>query len=599
MGEVNDAKTNAERKTLVLWVLVLGLILFALSPALSRSHVEGFTYLTETMSLLAPDFASAEPLWGAALSYFYLSRPGIIWAMAPLSALAPGAGYNILMWIALPIFLCSLVVVTKLWSKSSWLASVATLLFLPIVLDTNFFFNDSLPAAALSFCGIALLLWTPRLFGIFCAGAFLSLAILFRLDQILLLPLMCVLAVIRGPILLGAVVRFTALVLGFAIVHFGMWVIEPDAANLLMRIKVVSTSELLWGRANPPALVQTVRDLSAFTVAVGIGLPAIIVGIVVVKHRARNAWTGLSGLFDRGFVLWVLLLTYPVAIYAVTLGKYYDPRGFLTMVPMLAPLTAVGLDCWVFSPLKKKVRNGISKHILLATVLSAPLFVPGVPLLQALLPVLNESENAPPSLTGRIWYGDSWRDWQGSFTDLEADQMRLLSVAIAAPSPTIVVTTNWTEDRALQNVIAVAGLRPTESQIAACTPASEVWAHRDGALIYHLRTHVPFNAGLYRNTAAVYLAHAKNCLGTVPARQRLSIEPYGVAVAPPPIGMSFAPSPDGIFRITDADLSALEAIAQTTLLNIRPYADMDEAESPAQIARLVDQRLRALLNEDY
>ena len=599
MGEASDAKTSLGRKTVVLWGLVLGLILVALSPTLSRSHVEGFSYLTETMSLLAPDFASAEPLWGAALSYFYLSRPGVVWAMAPLSALAPGAGYNILMWIALPIFLCSLVVVTKLWSKTTWLASVASLLFLPIVLDANFFFNDNIPAAAFSFCSLMLLLWTPRPIGIFCAGALFSLAILFRLDQILLLPLLCVLAVIGTLTFSGATARFGALVLGFVIVHIGMWSIEPDAANLLMRIKVVSTSELLWGRANPSTLAQAVRDLSAFVIAAGIGLPAIIAGIVIVVCRAYNAWTGLARPFERGFVLSVLLLTYPLAIYAVTLGKYYDPRGFLTMVPMLAPLTAVGLDRWVFSPWERKGGNGTRTHMLLATVMVAPFFLPGVPLLQAILPIPTETENAPQSLSGRIWYSDSWRDWQSRFSDLDADQVRLLNVAMDAPSPAIVVTSSWNKDRALQNAIAVAGFRPTESQIAACTLASEVWAHRDGAVIYHLRTHVPFKVGIYQNTAAVYLAHAKNCLGAVPAEQRLSIEPYGVAVARQALDRSFAPSPDGIFRISDADLSALESIAETTLLNNRPYVGTDEVEDPEQIARIVDQRLRALLNEGY
>ncbi len=106
----------------LLWFGVVTLIAYTLLPIMTRSHLEGFTYLTETMSLLLPDIAATDPLWDIGSSYFYLSRPGTIWLMAPLSKLVPGSGYTLLMWLAMPVFLFGMVVlsgVSGLWREFS------------------------------------------------------------------------------------------------------------------------------------------------------------------------------------------------------------------------------------------------------------------------------------------------------------------------------------------------------------------------------------------------------------------------------------------------------------------------------------------------
>jgi hypothetical protein len=145
-------------RAVLLWAAVLVLLAVALSPVLTRSHVEGFTYFTETMAFLVPDAVRADPLWAMNHRYFYLSRPGVVWAMAPLAHLAPGQAYDLLMWIALPVFLAGLVSFARVWSGARWLSCIAALLALPIAVEVNFFHNDNVLATGLSLWALVLVL---------------------------------------------------------------------------------------------------------------------------------------------------------------------------------------------------------------------------------------------------------------------------------------------------------------------------------------------------------------------------------------------------------------------------------------------------------
>ena len=60
------------RREIALWVAVTGLLALAVSPVLTRSHVEGFTYFTETLSILLPDLSHADPLWSLTRGFLLL-----------------------------------------------------------------------------------------------------------------------------------------------------------------------------------------------------------------------------------------------------------------------------------------------------------------------------------------------------------------------------------------------------------------------------------------------------------------------------------------------------------------------------------------------
>jgi hypothetical protein len=347
------------RRDVALWVAVIALLALAVSPVLTRSHVEGFTYFTETLSILLPDLSRADPLWTLTRDFFYMSRPGVIWAMAPLSDLSPGNGYDLLMWLAMPVFLSGVVLAARLAGGASWLASVAALLVLPIALEANFFTNDNLIAGGLSLWTMVLLLARRGMAFAVLAGGLYSLAVLCRLDQVLLAPFFAVLAILPALSFRWAVGRWAAMAVGFGIVHGLFALLDPQAANLLLRIAVVTEADATWSRDTATIGLMILRDAAAALMAIGVGLPAIIAGAFVLGARARAAAQHASGSFDavRIWAMPLLLIGYPFVIYGLTVGKYYDPRGFITMLPMLAPLAAIGLDRWVVGPLRRAPRR--------------------------------------------------------------------------------------------------------------------------------------------------------------------------------------------------------------------------------------------------
>jgi hypothetical protein len=581
------------RRDVALWVAVIALLALAVSPVLTRSHVEGFTYFTETLSILLPDLSRADPLWTLTRDFFYMSRPGVIWAMAPLSDLSPGNGYDLLMWLAMPVFLSGVVLAARLAGGASWLASVAALLVLPIALEANFFTNDNLIAGGLSLWTMVLLLARRGMAFAVLAGGLYSLAVLCRLDQVLLAPFFAVLAILPALSFRWAVGRWAAMAVGFGIVHGLFALLDPQAANLLLRIAVVTEADATWSRDTATIGLMILRDAAAALMAIGVGLPAIIAGAFVLGARARAAAQHASGSFDavRIWAMPLLLIGYPFVIYGLTVGKYYDPRGFITMLPMLAPLAAIGLDRWVFGPLRRAPRATPAAgrgrgNALMAALLLLPVFVPGVPILPAVLPLPEETENAPPTMTGRIWYGGAWRDWQErEFHRHDRAAERLVETLITQQAEAAVVAAGWNEDRRLQNVLAARGFEPLEETGTACTPVAELWFHPDGARVHLVRMHIPFLRNWVLTSASLYVAHGADCLRSVPADRRFALDPIGVLVSRNDDAERLSADPDGHFRVTDDDLERFTRRAGDTILSYGAESDAVTATAQALVQR--------------
>ncbi len=585
---------SSQRITRWLWGAVLVLLVYSLIPALTRSHLEGFTYLTETMSVFVPDLEAAEPLWATNRTYLYLSRPGTIWAMAPFSALFPGAGYNVLMWVMMPIFFFGLITVTKLWSGASWLASFAALLLIPIALEAQFFLNDNVIATAFSLCGIALLLRSQHPWANLVAGGLLSIAVLCRLDQILMVPLFVVLGAVGAPSGRAASQRLLGLILGFVIIHFGMWIIESSAANLVNRVLAISAADALWARVDLPLQMQLKQDLATFLLAFTVGIPVIMASVVLAASRAFDAWTGVGSVVRREFVLPALLVIYPVAIYVVTLGKYYDPRGFMTMIPFFAPLAAMGLDRWLFRPLQESglaVHPWVRRHGPVAACILVPFFVPGLPLPHDALAQEAESEYAPETVTGRVWQGAAWWRWQESYRQREARMDRLVAVSDGPSTPTMVVTTTWTDDRQFQHALFRAGFRPATGEYIACRAVAEAWESAEGNVVYNLRLHVPILDGWQYKGAAIHLTHGSDCLRNLSAAQRILTKSFGAVVSLPPPQITVERASDGFLRLSDDALDTLDAAAIETLLKVEGQTSNDAAEIARNILADVNAKL--------
>lgn len=565
------------------WVIVLALLILALSPVLTRSHVEGFTYFTELMSMLLPDLSAAEPLWTANTGYYYMSRPGIIWAMAPLSAIAPGNGYNLLMWFALPVILSGLVMASRSLTGASWLSCFAALLVLPIVIEANYFHNDNVLAVGLSAWAVALVVATKSGGGAFAAGMLYSAAVLCRLDQVLLGPFFAMLLVLRASSVSEAMRRAVSMALGFVLVHglFGLLDVEP--VNPLHRISVVSDAVASWERGGLPLSFMVLRDLSALLMAVGLGLPAIIAGAIALVRKGCievSAEEGAWKLFQAR-ALPVLLIGYPFVIYALSAFRYYDPRGYMVMLPMLAPFAAMGLQRWVIGPLSGFRGNAAPPTAwqgAITAFLVIPFLVPGVPLLSNVIRLPVETENAAPTLTGRIWYTGSWRIWQErGFHTPEREMDAFLQGFVDRGDPAaLVLSTTWTNDRRFQNRLAKSGFSPTESLFPACAPVSETWSHPSGTVVTHVRMHLPALPLIEQHTAALFLTHGADCIASVPQEQRYAFQFYGIYLTHGGEWATLEPSDNGYFVLSDANLERLKELAEGKILDFAPVADPAE-----------------------
>lgn len=547
------------------WCIVLALLAFALQPALTRSHLEGFTYLTETMSMLAPDYSATEPLWRAGVEYFYLTRPGAIWAMAPFSVLFPGNGYQVLMWVTTPVFLSGLIVVARVWTGASWLACFAALLFIPIAIEVNFFTNDNVLAACFSLWGMVCLLRAKRLVFVVLAGALLCLAVLCRLDQVMLGPLFVVLAALKADTLRGAVLRCVMLGLGFLFICAAGAFIDPNAINILDRIAVARGVFVNWGYAEPTLMQQIGRDASTALIAFGLGLPALTLSVLVLLLQStksktdRIPWLGLS----RALAYCVVLLVYPLFVYAMTIGLYLDPRGFLTIVPMLIAIVARGLDALILGPLLSpgafRSEGALNRGIIFATILG-PVFVP-------VINEFEETESAAPHIFGRIWSADAWRDWQGYFSEMDETAERLIATMSRAPSSSVVVTWDWTSDRQFQNRLVARGFRPADVTEPQCLQNAEVWQNTDGAEVYHLRMHIPFAPGPVENTTAFFIDSGSDCLRMFPQETRYSI---GGALLFPwaKPHLATAQTEMGWYQVTDEILETWDTTARRWMIEV-------------------------------
>ncbi len=533
----------------------------------------------------------SDPLWDVGHSYFYLSRPGTIWLMMPFSSVYPGEGYNLLMSTMMPVFLIGLVLLTKSWSGTTMLASVATLLFVPIALDAQFFLNDSVVAASFSIWGLVLLAASQRALPVILAGMLLSFAILCRLDQVLLIPLFIVLCAIGAPSLRAAA-RCIAFVMGGALaIHGAAYFVDPEAANLFHRISVVSSADTLWARGGGDLAGQILRDIAAFLIAFGVGLPAIWLGykIVTVKFRDGAAEGPLSQ--ERLFPL--LLMTYPVAIYAITVGKYYDPRGFLTILPFMTTAIALAFEKFVIGPLANLKLAAQSDLIKLVVILGAFL-IPGVPLLSASGKVPFETENAVPTVTGRVWHSQDWEPWQNAFHNREARVDKWLAAGLdETDKPSIVLSATWTSDRTLQNALVTAEFEVAPHALMTCQNHVVLYRHLNGSEIYHIRSHIPFLPNVVENSAALFVHSAKDCLLSFPSEQRFSLEHFGASVGYSILDLDMTRVLGGLFYISDDDIAALNSAAQETLLQ---YAKRTKG-NPATIAQDLLAQADAALNK--
>ncbi|MEM1344452.1 MAG: hypothetical protein AAGI34_07700 [Pseudomonadota bacterium] len=591
------ARGASRWRAIGLWALLLALYTLFLLPGLGRVHVEGFGYLSETLAMLFPDIAAADPIWSANYRFFYLSRAGVIWLLSALTPLAPSGAYALVFWLAMPFYVGGLILLTRLWSGTSWLAAVAALLCFPILFEATFFFNDNVLGVSLSLWGLIILVWSNRLAWAALAGALLSVAVLCRLDQVLLLPLFLFLAALPAPTLTAGLLRAGLLALAAVLVHALAGLIDPDVANVVARARQIVEIDALWERGNfsLPRLIQ--RDASTAVVAFSMALPAVLAGVAALLPRtlsqARQARTLMS--LARALARPACFLLYPLAVYVITIGKYYDPRAFLTVLMLLTPLAALGLQRWVIAPLLASQTARLKRRHLPAALvglaLVGPVLIPAVP-------SFPEFESQATLLTGRVWQTAAWQRWQDGVRERDG-RIEAVVGATLTRQDSVVLTSSWTRERSIQHSLLKQGFTPSRSNIEACTRLLEVWQHPEHAgTLYLVRLRMPFVPDWRDYTAAFYRIAAP-CLRAFPPEQRFALVQRA---APDLDAVVLGIGTDGLIRVSEADLAAYDALSAQQLSELYARSPAlqaalpEEAATPDAIAEHLLRRAKALLD---
>jgi len=133
-----------------------------LSPALTATHVEGFTALIQLDAIAAQLglLDRADLLYPVQTEYFYGTRQGVVLLLRGLMYLTgtdSDALFRVLTLLCFAVFLGSTAVVARRHSSLGWPAILGSLLLVPGLFELGFYFSDGVVSVAFGMLGFALL----------------------------------------------------------------------------------------------------------------------------------------------------------------------------------------------------------------------------------------------------------------------------------------------------------------------------------------------------------------------------------------------------------------------------------------------------------
>ncbi len=481
------------------WALAASgiLALHMLSPALTATHIEGFTALIQLDAIAARLglIDRADLLYLVQAEYFYVTRQGVVLLLRGLMQMTGTTGdllFRFLTLLCFAVFLGTTAVVARRHSSLGWPAILGSLLLVPGIFELGFAFSDGVVAVAFGMLGLALLpgapgrrataAWTLR--GML-AGAALGMAVLARTDTVLLLPLAAGLAWLDQrrlrPLLgLGACVgagMLAAFALSYAI----------SGATVLQAFQIGRFFDQLHDTARP-------RLLRAAVFVLFFGLPGLTLTAIGAVQSLR------AEPFSRSLALVGL----PGMLLVFALREATETRQ---IYPLLAPF--VVMQCghglrWAWTALT----SGVG-----ARVRASAAIILGTALVWVLPPVFVPVRDGPRPVLGRLWSPPMWRAWQGRVTASMNDVDALVAKAERLPG-LVAITAHFNSDHYFQLRAWQRGWRPLRPEETAdrCIGGVQVW--RNGAReLVQVRLEDPY--GIAKMTpeyyAALQMAEALEC----------------------------------------------------------------------------------------
>jgi hypothetical protein len=530
-------------------------------PVLHPVHVEGFSASIESLAihLAQGRLAEYDALHPANLEFFALSRLGTVTFVASLISwlgVSSEWAMQLTMWVGFAALTWASVVLVRRWTGAPVTLVVLSLLLMPGVSESAFFFNDNVLSAALALGALAVVGGSAGLVSTVFAGLLFGAGIVARLDAVLLAPAVGLIGYRQH----GLGRRFVLRGLAFTAAALLPVVLVPGAvgATILDVVRISNYALYLWNR--PPSLAPHAREFAYF-----IGTPAALLVAFGLLRLTK----------EREMLRLALLAGVPLFFNLVALGKIMQSRQLLPLTPFFATLTIVG---WQYLVANTEDLSRRRLRLVVVAVSALALFGPFA---------RRQVSDGPRAPYGRFWSPLQWTRWQNAVDANLGEVQRL--VAEVNPSPrTTMLTDTWDADRYLHLALQREGYRIAdiaETQ-PACARIGELFV-RGETQVMHLRLHQPFLPSWRSLAEQRFRRLALGCLAYSSPGSLFLIAPGGRAA------LLFQDSPSLRTRI---DLPALAAAwAQTgydrlLLLPLRSPDVTSLSESYAADARKYGER---------
>jgi hypothetical protein len=465
-------RRSAERPVRRIMVMVLVSLLAAwfLWPIFTSVHLEGFSASLHVMAILLhrhgrAGLSLADQGFPLTTEYLYLTRSGLVdalnWTITVTGLKGDGA-FRLVILASMVAYVWSSLIVARRWSGDKLLLLFAVLVLTPGMVDIAFSFADNLPSAALAMMALACVkreeTSAPRWFAV---GALFAMAILVRVDAVLIAPAVGLCLLLGKPRLRLLSVRVVSFVAGgLVVVGLAQWLTPYrllDSARITAQF-----ARLQAGWAAP------------WTTLVP-GFFGLITAVLVLLGIARNVRT-------HGWRWNLGLVILPALFYAYALCHGTEIRDFMLLgTPAVLIHGAAGVRMLQEQWATRLVwRRAAVVAVLLA--FTAVMFAP----------VSIKMQDGPRTSRGLFWTPLVWHEWQQSV----ADGMHDLDGVIASIQPgetMLVISSNFNADRYFRLQLLEDGydIVPFAQAPATCNGIAEVLRKGDRT-VFHLRSENPY-----------------------------------------------------------------------------------------------------------
>lgn len=481
---------------------LLVVVAWLFHPVLRPVHVEGFSASIESLAthLARGALAHYDTLHPANLEFFALSRLGTVSFVASLQWLGLTSEWamRVTMWIGFVALIWSSIVLVRRWTGAPLMLVVVSLLLIPGVSESAFFYNDNVLSAALALGALAVVGTSVGLAPTALAGLLFGAGVVARLDAVLLAPAVGLIGYQQHG--LGS--TFVRRGLAFTAAAVLPVILVPGAAHatILDVVRISNYAVDLWNR--PPSLAPHAREFAYF-----IGTPAAMLGAFGLLRLVKAR---------EGFRV-ALLAGVPLLFNLVALGKIWQSRQLLPMTPFLAALAVCG---WQY--LASETQDPARRRIRLAVVAVSAVVLFG-PFARM------QVSDGPRVPYGRFWSPLLWTRWQAAISANFSELQRLVS-SVDQSTTAAILTDTWDADRYLHLALQREGFRIDDigRTHPPCERVGELFV-RGRARVVHLRLHQPFLPS-WRSLAEQRLHKlALGCLSRWNASQLYLIAPGGRA----------------------------------------------------------------------